>query len=104
LILLPTYRLIPLALLTLSCLSNANTTQESLIKISDEPTGFNCANGGKKLESGVDINHDGVLSINEITTKEYACNGANGSHGFTALVTTTEINDTSKCIKVVLKH
>ncbi|NMO14463.1 hypothetical protein HPC49_06395 [Pyxidicoccus fallax] len=38
-----------------------------------EPRGPNCAQGGHALQSGLDLDDDGVLDNSEVTTTEYAC-------------------------------
>lgn len=50
----------------------------NLIKITDEAAGANCANGGYKIDSGLDLNKDGTLGDNEVTKTVYLCNGNNG--------------------------
>lgn len=47
----------------------------ALINMTLESPGINCASGGVLFESGADLNGDQVLSANEITQSEYACNG-----------------------------
>ncbi|HOB72184.1 MAG TPA: hypothetical protein PKM18_10430, partial [bacterium] len=49
--------------------------------ISDEPAGDNCVDGGKKIDSGIDTNGDGVLQENEIQSTDYVCNGEAGVDG-----------------------
>jgi hypothetical protein len=48
----------------------------ALIKTTSEPNGVNCANGGTKIETGVDNNSNGVLDSNEvnISQTQYLCN------------------------------
>ena len=53
----------------------------SLVIVSDEPVGKNCEFGGKKVESGIDIDNDGKLDANEVTSTEYVCNGVPGADG-----------------------
>jgi trimeric autotransporter adhesin len=52
---------------------------KSLVKTTAEPAGANCANGGQKVESGVDANNNNVLDAAEITATGYTCNGNNGT-------------------------
>lgn len=56
-----------------------------LMNSADEPAGDNCVNGGIKVESGIDLNLDGVLSADEITATKYVCHGV-GMNGQTSLV------------------
>lgn len=51
----------------------------SLVKSTNEPSGANCANGGKKVESGVDTNNNNVLDAGEVTATNYVCNGQDGA-------------------------
>jgi hypothetical protein len=53
----------------------------ALIKTSAEAAGTNCANGGTKIETGLDANNNGVLDVNEINGSQtrYVCNGVNGT-------------------------
>jgi hypothetical protein len=53
---------------------NDGTT--SLVKTSLEPAGTNRANGGVKIETGLDANGDGVLDATEVdaSATTYACN------------------------------
>lgn len=43
----------------------------SLVDISDEPAGANCAAGGVKISSGVDSNDNGVLDADEVTATKF---------------------------------
>jgi len=47
----------------------------SLLNVVDESAGVNCANGGVKVEAGVDDNGDGQLTGMEIDQTRYICNG-----------------------------
>ena len=55
------------------CAAEPLDAQNSLVSITDEPVGTNCANGGLKVESGLDNDGDGVLDQAEITTTSYLC-------------------------------
>ena len=46
-----------------------------------EPNGTNCSSGGTKLSFGGDINGNGVLSVDEVTSTFYVCNGSDGDDG-----------------------
>jgi hypothetical protein len=54
----------------------------ALIKTTTEPAGVNCANGGTKIETGLDANSNGVLEINEVNLSQtqYVCNGQSSSN------------------------
>ncbi len=66
---------------------NGINGNNSLVKVTTEAAGSNCANGGLKIESGVDDNGNGNLNNNEIDQTEYVCNGEDGEDGLTTLVT-----------------
>jgi OmcA/MtrC family decaheme c-type cytochrome len=63
----------------------------TLVKTSDEAAGTNCAEGGIKIEVGVDANENGVLDATEVDASltTYACNGDTGLPGVQTLVKTT---------------
>jgi hypothetical protein len=63
--------------------TNGTNGLNALIKTTTEPTGANCANGGTKIETGLDANGNGLLDVSEINTSQtkYVCNGVNGSSG-----------------------
>ena len=78
---------------------NAGTDGEnglnSLIRLYDELAGDNCANGGIRIVSGVDLNSDEFLSTSEAQDTRYLCNpsavaGADGEDGRSC---TVEDND-----------
>ena len=48
---------------------------KSLIALATEPAGTNCAYGGSKVTSGLDINANGNLDPGEVSATGYACNG-----------------------------
>ena len=53
----------------------------SLIVSSAEPNGINCANGGTRVDTGMDDNGDNFLSPDEIDDTIFVCNGADGNDG-----------------------
>lgn len=57
-----------------------------LLSITDEPAGTNCAVGGRKIQSGPDLDGSGSLSEGEIDNTGYVCNGAPGAAGAGNLV------------------
>lgn len=52
--------------------------KNSLINMVTESAGTTCANGGIKVDSGIDNNNDGVLNEDEITISRFICNGVDG--------------------------
>lgn len=95
---------------------NGSNGMATLVNISSEGPGAMCANGGQRIDSGVDngdgagIGANGTLEEDEIDKTSYVCNGTNGTdgsdgadgtngtngtNGFSSLVTLTAI--TSPC-------
>jgi len=77
--------------------NGTNGTDGSSIAISltIEPVGSNCANGGIKIEAGVDDNGNGVLDIpGEVDDTDYVCNGSDGS-GYASLQGTITLSGQS---------
>ena len=50
----------------------------SIIATSAEPEGSNCANGGQRVDAGVDDNANGTLDASEVDSTTYVCNGGIG--------------------------
>ncbi|HIG20203.1 MAG: hypothetical protein CXT67_03460 [Methanobacteriota archaeon] len=61
--------------------TNGTNAHSALAVTSSEPSGTNCANGGIKIEVGVDDDDDGVLDASEIDSTQYVCNGDDGQDG-----------------------
>lgn len=57
--------------------------KNALLALTTEAAGANCANGGQKVEVGVDANDNGTLEAGEIddTQTAYICHGAKGEQG-----------------------
>jgi len=53
----------------------------ALVNQTTEDPGANCANGGIRVDSGLDLNINGVLNVTEIASTSFVCNGTNGSNG-----------------------
>lgn len=51
----------------------------ALVKISAEPAGTHCAQGGSLVAAGVDGSGNGALEATEITSSSYVCNGSAGA-------------------------
>ncbi len=65
----------------------------SLVSLNDEAAGENCANGGTRIDQGVDANRDGVLSADEVDSTDYVCNGEAGQSGTDATSYITTLTD-----------
>lgn len=62
--------------------SDGTNGRNSLIRVSNEPAGVNCTNGGLKIESGIDDNGNGILNVpGEVDATAYVCDGDDGSDG-----------------------
>ncbi|MCH5715170.1 DUF7151 family protein [Niabella hibiscisoli] len=61
--------------------ANGTNGKNSLIDFVTEPAGTNCANGGYKVLSGIDLNGNSVLDASEVQVTKYLCNGTNGNGG-----------------------
>jgi microcystin-dependent protein len=61
--------------------SNGTNGLNALIKTTLENTGTNCANGGTKIETGLDANGNGTLDAGEVSVSltTYVCNSSSGS-------------------------
>lgn len=66
---------------------------QSLLDIVNEAPGAHCAAGGKRVNSGLDANANGVLEVGEIAASSYVCNGTNGSNGGNGLASLLTIVD-----------
>jgi len=65
---------------TFSCSNDdddGNSTIISLIDVIIEPSGENCINGGYKIITGIDLNGNQMLDVNEIDSTEFLCNTSN---------------------------
>jgi len=68
---------------------------KSLINTTDEPAGVNCANGGSRIEVGVDSNNNNILDSDEIddSLTRFVCDvqdGVDGEDGLKSLIITTD--------------
>ncbi|MCA9666382.1 MAG: hypothetical protein KC503_12365 [Myxococcales bacterium] len=54
-----------------------NAGKNALVKVSAEPEGTNCPNGGQKIETGIDDDGNGTLDPGEVNSAAttYVCNG-----------------------------
>jgi hypothetical protein len=60
--------------------------QSSLVNVSAEPAGASCANGGQRIEVGVDDDGDGTLDAAEVDSTTFVCNGGSGGAGASSLI------------------
>src|ERR1035437_4679502 len=64
--------------------ANGINGQSTLVAMPPEAPGKNCANGGTRIDAGLDSNGNGLLDTTEINHTQYVCNGAVGSTGAAA--------------------
>lgn len=74
--------------------SNGADGASSLLALTDEAPGANCAAGGTRIDSGIDDDGDGVLDPGEVDSTAYLCDGEAGA---ATLVTTTVIAPDATC-------
>ena len=57
--------------------TNGTNGLNAIIKTTTEPADSNCANGGTKIETGLDANSNGVLDASEVNASQtkFVCNG-----------------------------
>ena len=68
---------------------NGMDGDDTLINVTAEAPGTNCASGGFKIDIGLDTNNNGMLDTNEIVNSFFLCNGLNGgdiADGLTSLI------------------
>ncbi len=73
--------------------ANGSSGHSSLVVIEEAPEGT-CPNGGQKVSVGIDLDDDGTLDAEEITTTKYVCNGTDGHD---SLVTVEPVGPGSDC-------
>ena len=63
--------------------ANGTNGITALVKTTAEAAGVNCTYGGTKVETGLDVNNNGILEAGEIngTQTTYVCNGAGAGGG-----------------------
>ena len=74
------------ASILVACDDECQNGLTSLIDIQTEPVGENCNSGGLKIISGIDLNNNGILDMDEIDETKYICNGQSGSDGILSLM------------------
>ncbi len=48
----------------------------SVVLVAEEPAGGHCAQGGQRIDTGLDANGNQTLDASEVTSSSYVCNGA----------------------------
>lgn len=75
----------------------------SLVKIGKELVGDNCSAGGVKIESGIDLNNNGVLDSDEVQSINFICNGNDSPNGSNSLINVIEESSGDNCSSGGLK-
>lgn len=70
----------------------------TLVSTTAEAAGANCADGGQRVDFGIDDNGDGVLDSAEIDGTTFVCDGATGGDGQTSLIATAAEAAGGNCI------
>jgi hypothetical protein len=89
--------------LALGCAgSDGDDGTETLVSTTAEAAGANCDEGGLKLEFGSDLDGNGSLSADEVTSTEFVCNGAsgdgtNGDNGLQSLLASEALSPGLDC-------
>lgn len=60
-------------------LCNGTDTAPALVDTMAEPPGTNCANGGTRIRTGIDVDRDGMLGDGEVQREAFICNSAPGA-------------------------
>jgi MYXO-CTERM domain-containing protein len=68
-----------------------------LTVITPLPAGDICPNGGRRVDSGGDLNLDGTLSSDEVENTSYACDGPTGADGQPVVLTSSDIEPGPTC-------
>ncbi|HJL14062.1 MAG TPA: hypothetical protein RMH99_00330, partial [Sandaracinaceae bacterium LLY-WYZ-13_1] len=77
-----TFAIAATTLLSLACSGEmGDMGLNSLVDVSVEPAGDNCAAGGQRIDTGVDDDGDGSLDAEEIDSTAYVCDGEMGEMG-----------------------
>ena len=81
--------------------ANGTNGLSALVSVTTEPAGTNCANGGNKVNVGLDTNGNGVLDASEITSTDYICSGTNGTNGTNGSNGTNGANGLNTLVSIV---
>jgi hypothetical protein len=70
---------------------------DALVKVASEPAGANCANGGIRVDLGVDDDDSALLDVAEIDATRYLCDGDAGQAGLNSLVSVVDEDAGANC-------
>lgn len=69
----------------------------ALVAVSPEPGGARCAEGGQRLDVGLDLDRDEVLDPEEIVSSAWVCHGARAQDGHTTLIAMSDLAPGEEC-------
>ena len=72
--------------------TNGEDGRKSLLLMSEEPHGSNCANGGTKIDVGIDVDLNGILDSKEIDQTQYVCDGGSSNNTMLTSISTPPEN------------
>lgn len=84
---------------TMAMVSDGTDGLSSLLDVTAEAPGANCADGGQRIDWGIDDDGDGILEAGEIEGTRYVCNGSDGSDGVGSLVDVTNEAPGANCAR-----
>ena len=70
---------------------------QSLIRVVSVVAGGDCANGGARIDTGIDTNGDSVLDDEEVTDSVYVCNGLDGVSAPASMVEVVRVEAADGC-------
>ena len=76
---------------------SGTTAPASLIRLTSVVAGSDCPNGGARIDTGVDIDNNGVLDDEEVTDSVFVCNGVDGASAPSSLVDVTRVENAEGC-------
>jgi len=76
---------------------NSSGVAQSLIRVVSVVAGGDCANGGARIDTGIDTNDNSVLDDEEVTDSVYVCNGLDGASAPMSMVDVTRIESADGC-------
>ena len=62
----------------------------ALVKVTPEAPGSHCAEGGQRVDTGIDSNGNSALDKGEIDNTKYVCNGMLAADGLNSLIEVTD--------------
>jgi hypothetical protein len=73
----------------------------ALMHVSTEAAGEHCANGGSRIDAGLDASRDGTLDTGEVSSSQYVCSGGTGEAGVAGTTGASGGNGLSALVQMV---